>query len=63
MNQNKISPNYLSQIVEAVLNDEQTLNEERKNPDANKKVFDKKSKDLHALRMICYSLLDGMEAV
>jgi hypothetical protein len=60
---NKITATYLHQLVENVLNDEQILNEERKNPESVKKVFDKKAKDLHQLRMICYSLLDGMQMV
>jgi hypothetical protein len=60
---NKISPSYLHGIVEAVLNDEQELNEERKNNDADKRSFDKKSKNLHLLKSVCYALLDGMEQV
>jgi hypothetical protein len=60
---NKISPNYLHQIIESVLNDENELNDQRKNPDTDKKAFDKKSKNLYLLKSVCYALLDGMEMV
>jgi hypothetical protein len=59
----KITRGYLEQIVEAVLNDETQLNDERKELNIQKKTFDKKefekkSKLLFALKKVCYSLLD-----
>ena len=60
---NKISPSSLHQLIEAILNDEQELNAERKNPDTDKKAFDKKTKNLHLLKTAAYALLDGMEQV
>jgi hypothetical protein len=59
----KLTRGYLDQIVEAVLNDETQMNDERKQLNLEKKTFDKKEfekkcKLLFALKTICYSLLD-----
>ena len=59
----KITRSYLDQIIEAVLNDETQMNDERKEYNLQKKpidqkAFDKKCKLLFALKTVCYSLVD-----
>ena len=60
----KFTRTFLQQLLESILNDESILFEERKNSTLhNTKGFDKKSKDLHQLKTVCYALLDGIPMV